>query len=86
MSAIISTPSHHPASADPAVPPCSRLGPEGAFPAELTGLSLMELQVLHSKVCRQLDHDYCTDPAGPHGCTLDRLQELLVELDLRDAA
>jgi len=86
MSAATSTASQHPVAADPAATPCSRLSPEGTFPAELAGLSLTELQVLHSKVCRQLDHDYCTDPAGPHGCTLDRLQELLAELDRRDAA
>jgi hypothetical protein len=62
------------------------LGPDEAFPAELGGLSMGELQVLHSRICRQLDRDYLTGPGGPHPCTTDRLQDVLDELDARDAA
>lgn len=64
----------------------SRLGPEEDFPEDLTGLGMADLQVLHSRITRQLDHDYLTDPAGPHSATLDRCQELLSELNTRDAA
>lgn len=66
--------------------PGSRLGPEEDFPEDLTGLGMAELQVLHSRITRQLDHDYLTDPVGPHCSTMDRCQELLMELDTRDAA
>ncbi len=66
--------------------PCSCLGPAQAFPAELGGLSMGELQVLHSRITRQLDHDYLTDPAGPHTWTVDRSFELAAELDARDTA
>ncbi|MEX5303862.1 hypothetical protein [Kocuria sabuli] len=66
--------------------PCSCLEPAEAFPAELGGLSMGELQVLHSRICRQLDRDYLTTPDGPHPCTTDRLQDVLGELDARDAA
>lgn len=45
-----------------------------------------ELQVLHSRICRQLDRDYLTGPDGPHPCTTDRLHDVLAELDARDAA
>lgn len=66
--------------------PCSCLGPTEVFPAELGGLSMGELQVLHSRICRQLDRDYLTALDGPHPCTTDRLQDVLDELDARDAA
>ena len=64
----------------------SRLRPEEDFPEDLAGLGMADLQVLHSRICRQLDHDYLTDPAGPHSATMDRCQELLTELDTRDTA
>ncbi|MGX5359619.1 hypothetical protein [Kocuria sp. KH4] len=66
--------------------PCSCLGPDEMFPAALAALSMDELQVLHSRICRQLDREYLTAPDGPHPCTADRLQELVHELDARDAA
>lgn len=66
--------------------PGSRLGPEEDFPADLTALCTADLQVLHSRVTRQLDHDYLTDPAGPHCSTVDRNVELAAELDARDTA
>jgi hypothetical protein len=71
-----------PASAAPG----SRLGPEGDFPEDLSELGMAALQVLHSRIVRQLDHDYLTDPAGPHPATIDRCSEVGAELDARDAA
>jgi hypothetical protein len=61
-----------------------RLGPDDAFPADLTELGLVALQVLHSRICRQLDHDHLTDPDGPHPITLDRHHQLVVELRARE--
>ena len=55
------------------------------FPTDVTGLSLTELHVLHSKLCRQLDHETLTDPAGPNPLTQDRHQEVVAELDTRAA-
>ena len=63
----------------------SRLGPEENFPEDLAELGMADLQVLHSRITRQLDHDHLTDPTGPHPCTLDRRFELATELDARDA-
>jgi len=81
-----------PARARPPRPPAAggpdpsvvRLGPDDAFPADLTELGLVALQVLHSRICRQLDHDHLTDPDGPHPITLDRHQQLVVELRARE--
>lgn len=61
------------------------LAPADPFPSALAELELVELLVLHSKVTRQLDREYRTDPAGAHPVTLDRAQELVVELDTRQA-
>jgi hypothetical protein len=69
-----------------AVSPGSRLDPETDFPEDLTVLDMAGLQVLHSRITRQLDHDHLTDPAGPHPATTDRLHELVTELDTRDNA
>ncbi|MFE7631572.1 hypothetical protein [Kocuria sp. NPDC057446] len=71
---------------EPRQTPGSRLGPAEDFPDDLTGLSMADLQVLHSRITRQLDHDYLTAPAGPHCSTMDRGFELAAELDARDAA
>lgn len=59
------------------------LVPAEAFPTSLAELGLTELQALHSRVTRQLDREYRTDPAGPHPVTLDRAEELADELDVR---
>lgn len=61
------------------------LAPQDAFPEELLGLPLSELQVLHSMVSRRLDQEY-QSVEGPHPITLDRLQYLTVELDSRALA
>ena len=47
---------------------------------------MADLQVLHSRITRQLDHDWLTDPVGPHPVTMDRGLELAAELDARDTA
>lgn len=52
--------------------------------AELAGLSLVELQVLHSRICHQLDHEYLTNPDGPHPGTLGRHRDLVAQLESRD--
>jgi hypothetical protein len=57
-----------------------RLGPAGAFPATLEGLTVEELQILHSRLCLQLDHEYLTDPAGPHPVSLDRYRQVVTAL------
>ena len=59
------------------------LSPGDQFPSTLAELDLVELHVLHSRVARQLDTEYRTDPSGPHPVTLDRAQELMDELDTR---
>ncbi|MEX5262392.1 hypothetical protein [Kocuria sp. CPCC 205263] len=66
--------------------PGSRLSPEQDFPEDLSGLGMADLQILHSRITRQLDHDYRTDPAGPHFSTMDRCQDLHSELNARDTA
>jgi hypothetical protein len=44
------------------------------------------LQVLYSRIARQLDHDYLTDTAGAHSATMDRRQDLQSELNACDTA
>lgn len=62
------------------------LGPDQEFPADLAVLGLVELQVLHSRICHQLDREYLTGPDGPHPVTLDRCRELRAQLDAREGA
>lgn len=71
-----------PAVAAPSAP-STLLPPEDPFPLVLAELELAELQVLHSRVSRQLEQEYLTDPEGPHPVTRDRCQELADELDTR---
>lgn len=59
------------------------LGPDDPFPEELLGLSLEQLQILHSRICRQLELEYLTDPEGRHPITADRLHELQIEFASR---
>jgi hypothetical protein len=91
MSRLTKTPagtSAHPVSTP--LPPTREiwstyLAPADPFPSALAELELVELLVLHSRVTRQLDREYRTDPAGAHPVTLDRAQELAAELDARQA-
>ena len=90
MSATLTPPENTPAPS-PAPGPAptgtsTHLDSAEAFPEDLTALSMVQLQVLHSRITRQLDHDYLTAPVGPHPWTLDRRQQLLEEFDARDAA
>lgn len=61
----------------------ARLAPDEPFPDELLELSLEQLQILHSRICRQLDLEYATELEGRHPITLDRLRELQIEFDSR---
>lgn len=63
--------------------PGTFLAPTDPFPSVLAELDLTELQVLHSRVCRQLEQEYLAAPDGPHPVTQDRCQELVAELDTR---
>lgn len=66
---------------DPRCETC--LSPEDEFPADLTGLPLVELQVLHSRIECQLEREYLEGPSGPHPVTQDRHDELVAELEER---
>jgi hypothetical protein len=59
------------------------LEPIDVFPEDLRELTVTQLQVLHSRVCSQLDWEYLTDPAGPHPVTMDRRRLLIDALDSR---
>lgn len=60
-----------------------RLTPDDPFPDILVDLPLERLQVLHSRICRQLELEYLTDPEGRHPITADRLHELQIEFASR---
>ncbi|MFF0989134.1 hypothetical protein [Kocuria nitroreducens] len=70
-------------SLPPVSAPGTFLAPADPFPAVLAELGLTELQVLHSRVCRQLEQEYLAAPDGPHPVTQDRCQEPVAELDTR---
>ena len=78
-----SSPSPSPVPVEATVPAGTFLAPEDPFPSALAELELVELQVLHSRVCRRLEQEYLADPDGPHPVTRDRCQELVAELDTR---
>lgn len=81
---VVLAPRQPPAPAPaPREAPSTYLAPADPFPTELAELELDELQVLHSRACRRLEDEYRTSAAGPHPITLDRVQELVVELDTR---
>lgn len=61
----------------------SRLTPSEPFPDDLTPLDLPEVEVLNSKIQRELSHEYVHD--GPDPETAFRDEELSDELDRRDA-
>lgn len=56
------------------------LSADEEFPGALEELTVVELHVLHSMICCQLDQEYLTSPAGAHPTTLDRRQDLVAEL------
>lgn len=62
----------------------SRLSPAEPFPENLTKLELPEVEVLNSKVLRELSHEYVQE-GEPSPETEFRQEELTEELDRRDA-
>lgn len=58
------------------------LAPDEEFPEGLEELSLAELQVLHSRVIRQAEHEHLS-PEGPHPLTRDRQHDVAAELAAR---
>lgn len=85
------TTSIHPTPAPAPIAPVRRppapvdgtcLSPDEACPTRLAELGLEQVQVLHSRICCQLETEYRT-LQGPHPVTLDRCQELREELDSR---
>lgn len=61
----------------------SRLAPTDSYPEDLTILDDIEIQVLHSRLQRQLDHEYVHD-LDADSETLFRHEEITEELDRRD--
>lgn len=61
----------------------SRIRPGDAFPDDLNQLQDHEVEVLNSKVHRQLEVEY-VEQGGPHPETEHRQGELSEELDDRD--
>ncbi|GAA2174652.1 hypothetical protein GCM10009784_13850 [Arthrobacter parietis] len=62
----------------------SKLGPSDPFPEDLSELALTEVEILNSKVHRELDLEYVRD-GTPSFETEIRKEELTDELDRRDA-
>lgn len=62
----------------------SRLTPSEPFPEDLTSLDLPEVEVLNSKIERELSHEYMHD-GEPDPETEFRHEEVTEELDRRDA-
>ncbi|MBG6190637.1 hypothetical protein IWX64_001582 [Arthrobacter sp. CAN_A212] len=61
----------------------TRLGPEDPFPEDLDSLADGEVEVLNSKVHRQIDEEY-VEEGQPDPETAFRKEELDEELDGRD--
>lgn len=61
----------------------TRLAPEDPFPKDLDNLPDDEVEVLNSKVHRQIDEEYVAE-GEPHPETEFRKEELDQELDERD--
>lgn len=62
----------------------SRLTPSESFPEDLTSLELPEVEVLNSKLERELSYEYVHD-GEPDPETEFRHEEVTEELDRRDA-
>lgn len=61
----------------------TRLAPDDSFPDTLMDLPVEQLQILHSRLCRQLELEYLDAPDGGHPITVDRLHEVRIEFDAR---
>lgn len=61
----------------------SRLVPTDSFPENLPDLDVIDIRILHTRVQRQLGHEYAHD-YGPHPATMSRHTELSDELVRRD--
>lgn len=62
----------------------SRITPDEPFPADLARLRDQDVEVLNSKVHREIEHEYVTE-GGIDPETAFRKDELADELDQRDA-
>jgi hypothetical protein len=67
----------------PVLVPATLLAPDQDFPDDLEHLPLEQVQLLHSRLTRQLEHEHLS-PAGPHPVTMERHRDLSVELDYRE--
>jgi hypothetical protein len=62
----------------------SRITPDDTFPADLGRLRNEDVEVLNSKVHREIDHEFATD-GEVHPETDARKEEISEELDERDS-
>jgi hypothetical protein len=61
----------------------TRITPDQPFPEYLGALPQPEVEVLNSKLHRELDHEYVSE-GGPSAETESRLEDVSEELDFRD--
>jgi hypothetical protein len=61
----------------------TRITPDEPFPEDLGVLAQSEVEVLNSKLHRELDHEYVHED-GPSQETESRLEDVSEELDFRD--
>lgn len=61
----------------------TRITPDEPFPEDLGALEQPEIEVLNSKLHRELDHEYVHE-GGPSPETESRLEDVNEELDFRD--
>lgn len=61
----------------------TRITPDDQFPFDLTTLPRAEVEILNSKLHRQLDIEYLA--GGPHPETAARYEEVTADLDRRTA-
>jgi hypothetical protein len=61
----------------------TRITPDEPFPEDLGTLEQPEIEVLNSKLHRELDHEYVHE-GGPSPETESRLEDVSEELDFRD--